>query len=54
MAEVEPDVLTRLRDVFSEQHALGAHEQDYTDTAAYAEQFIHEVARLGRQAKRSA
>lgn len=54
MAEAEPDVLTRLRDVFSEQHALGAHEQDYTDTAGYAEQFIHEIARLGRQAQKSA
>lgn len=53
MAEAEPGVLTRLRDVFSEQHALGAHEQDYTDTAGYAEQFIHEVTRLGRKARGS-
>lgn len=51
MAESEPSVLARLRDVFSEHNALGAHEQDYTDTAGYAEQFIHEVTRLGREVR---
>jgi hypothetical protein len=52
MAETEPGVLTRLRDVFSERHALGAYEQDYTDTAGYAEQFIHQVMQLKRNSSR--
>jgi hypothetical protein len=51
IAEADPSVLSRLEGVFKEQHVLGAHEQDYTDTAGYAEQFLHEVARLGRQAR---
>ena len=51
LAEADPSVLTRLRDVFTEHHALGADEQDYTDTAGYAEQFIHEVMRVGRHAR---
>ena len=54
MAKSDPSILTHLQDVFSETHALGAHEQDYTDTAGYAEQFIHEVTRLGRRARGSA
>jgi hypothetical protein len=31
---------------------LGANEQDYTDTAAYAEQFIHHVVRLRDRERR--
>jgi hypothetical protein len=54
MAKADPSVLTHLQDVFSETHALGAYEQDYTDTAGYAEQFIHEVTKLGRQKRRNA
>lgn len=46
MAESEPKFLARLRDVFTRRHQLGANEQDYTDTAAYAEEFIQEVTRL--------
>jgi hypothetical protein len=32
---------------------LGADEQDYTDTAAYAEQFIQQVVRLRDKMRRS-
>lgn len=46
LAETEPNVLSRLRDVFSEGHTLGAYDQDYTDTAGYAEQFIHAVMQI--------
>jgi hypothetical protein len=46
MAEAEPKFLDRLQQIFTKHHTLGADEQDYTDTAAYAEQFIHQVARL--------
>jgi len=53
MAEADPSVLSRLKRVFNEQPALGAHEQDYTDTAGYAEQFLHEVARLGHHGHES-
>jgi hypothetical protein len=45
MAEAEPKFLDRLKEVFTQHHTLGANEQDYTDTAAYAEQFIRQVAR---------
>jgi hypothetical protein len=50
LAHTDPKVLTHLREVFSLQIPLGAYEQDYTDTAGYAEQFIHEVTRLSRPA----
>ena len=46
MAEAEPKFLDRLQQIFTKHHTLGADEQDYTDTAAYAEQFIQQVARL--------
>jgi hypothetical protein len=46
MAESEPKFLARLREVFTQRHRLGTREQDYTDTAAYAEEFIQEVSRL--------
>jgi hypothetical protein len=46
MAESEPKFLDRLEEIFTEHHTLGANEQDYTDTAAYAQQFIHQVVRL--------
>jgi transcription termination factor NusB len=46
MAETEPKFLDRLQEIFTEHHTLGAEEQDYTDTAAYAQQFIHQVVRL--------
>jgi hypothetical protein len=46
LARERPDLLLRLQEVFSPHPSLGANEQDYTDTAGYAEQFIHEVKRL--------
>jgi hypothetical protein len=46
MAEAEPKFLERLQQIFTKHHTLGAGEQDYTDTAAYAEQFIQQVVRL--------
>jgi hypothetical protein len=46
MAETEPKFLDRLQQTFTKHHTLGAGEQDYTDMAAYAEQFIQQVARV--------
>jgi hypothetical protein len=51
MAEAEPKFLDRLQNIH-EHHTLGADEQDYTDTAAYAEQFIRQVARLRDKERR--
>jgi hypothetical protein len=50
MAEGEPKFLDRLQQIFTNHHTLGADEQDYTDTARYAEQFIQQVARLRQNA----
>ena len=52
LAEAEPKFLDRLQQIFTKHHTLGADEQDYTDTAAYAEQFIHQVARLRDKERR--
>lgn len=46
LAETDPTILDRLKIVFTELRQQGAYEQDYTDTAAYAEQFVHQVSRL--------
>jgi len=51
MAETEPNS-GRLQKIFTKHHTLGANEQDYTDTAAYAEQFIHHVVRLRDRERR--
>jgi hypothetical protein len=53
MAEAEPRFLDRLQQIFTKHHTLGANEQDYTDTAAYAEQFIQQVVRLRDKERRS-
>jgi hypothetical protein len=53
MAEVEPKFLDRLQQIFTKHHTLGADEQDYTGTAAYAEQFIQQVVRLRDKGRRS-
>jgi hypothetical protein len=53
MAEAEPKFLDRLKEVFTQHHTLGANEQDYTDTAAYAVQFIQQVVRLRNKGRRS-
>jgi len=37
----------------TKHHTLGANEQDYTDTAAYAEQFIQQVVPLRDKVRRS-
>jgi hypothetical protein len=46
MSEAEPKFLERLQNIFIEHRHPGATEQDYTDTLAYAQQFIGQVARL--------
>ena len=43
---LQPKFLDRLQQIFTKHNTLGAGEQDYTDTAAYAEQFIQQVVRL--------
>ena len=52
MAEAEAKFLDRLQQIFTKHHTLGPDEQDYTDTAAYAEQFIHHVVRLRDRERR--
>src|SRR5438105_14521420 len=52
LAEAEPKFLDRLQEIFTKHHTLGANEQDYTDTAAYAEQFIHQVVRMRDRERR--
>src|SRR5581483_3052756 len=47
LAEGEPGLLDRLRQRFAGARR-GAHEHDYTETADYAEAFLHEVMRLVR------
>jgi hypothetical protein len=49
MAESEPKFLDRLKGLFTMQRQLGAYEQDYTDTAGYAEQFVHQVIRMAER-----
>lgn len=46
MSEAEPKFLERLQKTFIENVHVGASEHDYTDTLAYAHQFISQVARL--------
>lgn len=46
MAEAEPKFLNRLQQIITKHHTLGTDEQDYSDTAAYAEQFIQQVVPL--------
>src|ERR1700731_1876103 len=53
MAEAEPKFLDRLQQIFTKHHTLGAGEQDYTGTAAYAEQFIQQVVRLRDKGRHS-
>ena len=51
MAEAEPKFLDRLQQIFTKHHTLG-DEQDYTGTAAFAEQFIRHVIRLRDRQRR--
>jgi len=47
LADGQPGFLDRMRDRFAGARR-GAHEQDYVETADYAETFLHEVMRLVR------
>ena len=47
LAEGNPRFLDRLHERFASVRR-GAHEHDYTETADYAETFLHEVMRLVR------
>lgn len=47
IAESEPHFLDQMRERFAGARR-GAHEQDYMETADYAEAFLHEVMRLVR------
>jgi hypothetical protein len=46
IAEGEPKFIDRLSAVFSETTQMDRCEHDYTDTHAYADQFVQEVLRL--------
>ncbi|GAA5661916.1 MULTISPECIES: hypothetical protein [Brucella/Ochrobactrum group] len=46
LAETEPKFLDRLKAVFTHHHILGPNEQNYVNTAQYAEQFIHEIEKM--------
>jgi hypothetical protein len=47
MAEGEPKFTARLSAVFGDSMRVGRREHDYTDTHAYADQFIRKILRLG-------
>jgi NAD(P)-dependent dehydrogenase (short-subunit alcohol dehydrogenase family) len=46
IAETEPEFIARLSAVFSETPEVGRREHDYTDTHAYADQFMQNLLRL--------
>jgi hypothetical protein len=46
MSETQPKFLERLQKTFIENVHVGSAEHDYTDTLAYAHQFIDQVVRL--------
>jgi hypothetical protein len=54
MAETEPKFLLRLTDTFCLPMKMERHEQDYTDTDSYAEEFIRSVIGLGRKSAKKA
>jgi hypothetical protein len=54
MSEAEPKFLERLQQIFIETRHVGLSEQDYTDTLAYAHQFIDQVVRLKDREKERA
>ena len=49
MAETEPKFLLRLTDTFCVPMKMERHEQGYTDTDSYAEEFIRSVVALGEK-----
>ena len=54
MAETEPKFLSRLTDTFCLPMKLERHEQDYTGTDSYAEEFIRSVVGLGEKPAKKA
>jgi hypothetical protein len=54
MSEAEPKFLERLQQIFVESKHVGWSEQDYTDTLAYAHQFIDQIVRLKDKEKERA
>jgi hypothetical protein len=54
MAETQPKFLLRLTDTFCVPMKMERHEQDYTDTDSYAEEFIRSVAGLGEKSAKKA
>lgn len=49
MAETEPRFIDRLSATFTDPIHVAHQEQNYIDTASYAERFIREIVRLGEQ-----
>jgi hypothetical protein len=49
MAETEPRFIDRLSATFTDPVHVAHQEQNYIDTASYAERFIREIVRLGEQ-----
>jgi hypothetical protein len=49
MAETEPRFIDRLSVTFTDPIRVAHEEQNYIDTASYAERFIREIVRLGEQ-----
>lgn len=49
MAETEPRFIDRLTATFTDPIHVAHQEQNYIDTASYAERFIREIVRLGEQ-----
>lgn len=43
MSEAQPVFLDRLKSNFGSSHTLGQHEQDFTSTRQYGEQFIEAI-----------
>jgi hypothetical protein len=50
MAETEPRFIDRLSVTFTDPIGVAHGEQNYIDTASYAERFIREIVRLGEKA----
>ena len=53
LAEAEPNFFGPIKGNIHATAHTGANEHDYTDTAAYAEQFIQQVVRLTSKGRRS-
>jgi hypothetical protein len=51
MAEEEPKFLDRLKAIFTKHHTPNASKEDFTGTAQYAEQFIHNIENIMKDDK---